>query len=372
MIKNELHYQIAVGLLDGIGVRTAKNLIAHFGGVEPIFELPIKKLGKEIPGFSKQRLMSLNRTEALRKAEDQLNFILKYDLGAHFYLDESYPYRLKNCVDAPIVLFTKGNFNLNPVRTVAVVGTRQATDYGKRITEELIAQLVPYGVQVVSGLAFGVDGIAHRAALNNGLPTLGVLAHGLDRLYPSQHKSIVNKMLDNEGGLITEFLVGTNPDRENFPKRNRIVAGMTDATIVIESGKSGGSMITANLANDYNRDVFAYPGSVFQPFSAGCNQLIGQHKAHLVTEPKQIVEMLGWKLTSKKEKKGVVQRKLFPDLNLDETEIVEVLQKNEMLSIDQLSDFLKKKVSQLNMHLLNLELIGVVASLPGKNYKIVQ
>jgi len=368
MMKNTLHYQIAIGFLDGVGIRTAKNLIAHFGSIEPIFDLPLKELMKEVPGFSKERIRKLNRSEALRKAEDQLDFTLKYNLGAHYYLDENYPERLKNCCDAPIVLFSKGNFDLNPARCVAVVGTRKVTDYGKRIAEELIEELAPFGVQVVSGLAFGVDSLAHRYALKQGLSTVGVLGHGLDRLYPAQHKELAHKMVAEDGGLLSEFVVGTNPDRENFPKRNRIVAGMTDATIVVESGSKGGSLITAHLANDYSRDVFAYPGNIFHAYSEGCNSLIANDKAHLVSRPAQIIEMLNWRLTDKKP----VQRQFFVDLTEEEENVVNILKDKNIASIDQLSGILQQKVSQLSSCLLNLELVGIVASLPGKNYKLVQ
>lgn len=368
MMKNTLHYQIAIGFLNGVGIRTAKNLIAQFGGIEPIFELSLKELVKELPGISRDRIRNLNRSEALKKAEDQLNFVLKYNLGTHYYLDENYPERLKNCCDAPIVLFSKGNFDLNPARCVAIVGTRKVTDYGRRITEQLIEELTPYGVQVVSGLAFGVDSLAHRYALKQNLSTIGVLGHGLDRLYPAQHRELAQKMIDQNGGLLSEFVVGTNPDRENFPKRNRIVAGMTDATIVVESGPKGGSLITAHLANDYNRDVFAYPGNVFQMYSEGCNDLIANDKAHLVSRPAQIIEMLGWKSVTKYP----VQRKMFLNLSEEEKSVVDILKDKSTVSIDQLSGLLQQKVSKLSTCLLNLELVGIVTSLPGKNYKLVQ
>jgi DNA processing protein len=224
----ELHQSIALTLLDGIGPKNAKTLVAYLGGVDALFETrSFKKIA--IPGFSPERLKALNRKEALTKAEKEIAFIEKNKVNTYFYLDKDYPHRLKNCIDAPLMLYSFGKAESNPAKTISIVGTRNVTTYGHVIVEELIAALIPYNVQVVSGLAYGVDILTHRACLKHGLSTVGVLGHGLDRIYPSHHRATAKKMLSTNGGLYTEFPSGTNPDRENFPRRNRIVAGMTDA-----------------------------------------------------------------------------------------------------------------------------------------------
>lgn len=365
METTKLHQSIALTFLDGIGPKNAKSLIAYLGGVEALFETrSFKKL--DIPGFSATRLKSLNRKEALLKAEKELAFIEKNKVKTHFYLDKDYPHRLKNCLDAPLMLYSFGDANPNPAKTISVVGTRNISTYGHVIVEELIASLVPYDVQVVSGLAYGVDILTHRACLKHGISTIGVLGHGLDRIYPQQHRPTAIKMMTSNGGLLTEFPSKTNPDKENFPKRNRIVAGMTDATIVVESSIKGGSLITANLANDYNRDVFAYPGNVFNDYSKGCNALIANNKAHLVTSGKDIINLLGWEIASPES----AQKQLFNDLSADEKLIMKELVDFPEISIDVLSIKLKKPTSWLSSTLLTLELQGLVMCLPGKKYRV--
>lgn len=366
MITTELHHQVALTLLEGIGPKSAKSLIAYLGDVNAIFKEK-KNLRTTIPGFSKERFRKLNTTKALLEAEKVLEFIDKNNIHTSFFLDKDYPYRLKECADSPTLLYAKGNFELNPKRTIAVVGTRNMTSYGKKLIRELISSLQPYNVQVVSGLAYGVDIYAHRCCLEFGIPTVGVLGHGLDRIYPFQHKSAAEKMIENDGGLLTEFPNGTNPDRENFPKRNRVVAGMTDATIIIESGEKGGSLITAHLANDYSRDVFAYPGNVDNPYSKGSNALIANDKAHLVTSSKDITKLLEWELNATAKP---IQTNLFHQLNGDEKKIVKLLREFEKVSLDVLSVKLKTPVSRLSGLLLNLELKGIVLTLPGKKYTL--
>lgn len=365
METTELHYCIALTLLAGIGPRSAKLLISHYGDPEDFFN--DKKLHKNsVPGFSKMRLKTLNRTEALLKAEKHVDFILKNKITPVFYKSKNYPSRLKNCIDAPLLLYSKGDFETNPNRCIAVVGTRNATPYGKKIVEELIQDLQPVNVQVVSGMAYGIDVLTHKACLKYSVPTVGVLGHGLDRIYPAQHKSVAKKMIASDGGLLTEFLEGTLPERENFPMRNRIVAGMTDATIVIESGKKGGSLITANLANDYNRDVFAFPGNIDSPFSEGCNNLIANDKAHLITSAEQIIDVMGWK----HQLKTAVQTQLFPELKPEEKQVVELLKEVKELSVDNIANKLKKPVSVLNSILLGLELQGLICAIPGNKFKL--
>lgn len=365
MNTTKLHYSIALSLLDGIGPRIAKTLVSQYGEAEAFFNE--KKLtNTTIPGFSKKRLKELDKTKALLKADEQVNYILKNGVKTYYFKHDNYPHRLKNCIDAPIILYVKGGFTMNPNRVIAVVGTRQVTDYGKELINQLIIDLKPFAIQVVSGLAYGVDVLTHKACLKEGIETVGVLGHGLDRLYPSQHQNVASRMVSTNGGLLTEFVTGTNPDRENFPKRNRIVAGMTDATVVIESGSKGGSLITANLANDYSRDVFAFPGNITSEFSAGCNSLIANNKAHLITGAQDIVNMLGWN----HQLKATIQTQLFHDLAPDEKEVVALLKTENEMSIDLLSAKLKKPVSKLSSMLLGLEIQGIVAARPGSKFKL--
>jgi DNA processing protein len=362
----ELHHQVALTLLEGVGPKSAKSLIAYLGHVDAIFKEK-KNLRTSIPGFSKERFRHLNTAKALLEAEKVVDFVIKNNLQTTFFLDSDYPYRLKECPDSPILLYGIGNYELNPKRTIAIVGTRNMTSYGKKLVRELISSLQPYNVQVVSGLAYGVDVYTHRCCLEFNIQTVGVMGHGLDRIYPFQHRGTAEKMIENNGGLLSEFPNGTKPDRENFPKRNRIVAGMTDATIIVESGEKGGSLITAYLANDYSRDVYAFPGNVDNTYSKGCNSLIANDKAHLVTSSKDIIKMLEWE-TKTKEKP--IQMNLFQQLTGDEKKVVKLLKEYDKISLDVLSVKLKTPVSRLSGLLLGLELSGIVLTLPGKKYML--
>lgn len=266
------------------------------------------------------------------------------------------------------MLYYKGNADLNAARVIAIIGTRTNTEYGKQVTEKLVKELETENVLLVSGLAFGVDGIAHKAALKNNLSTVGVLAHGLDSIYPTQHASLAKEII-KQGGLLTEFTSTTKPDKHNFPTRNRVVAGMSDATIVIETGIKGGSMITAELANGYNRDVFAFPGKTTDIKSAGCNYLIKNNKAMLLTDAQQLIQIMGWE--EKKKKPLKQQRELFIRLTDDEKIIVDILKEKETVAIDELN--LKSNLSSTAVAAaaLSLELQNVIASMPGKMYKLL-
>lgn len=367
MINNQLNRQIALTLLDGIGYRNAKLLLAYLGSEEKIFDEKLN-LTTKVPGLKKERFRKLNRKEALEKADIIRKFNQKHHINTMFYTDRNYPRRLKECSDSPVLLYYKGDIDFNPRKSIAIVGTRNMTSYGKQILNEFIATIAPYNVQVVSGLALGVDGYAHEKCIEHGVSTIGVLGHGLDRIYPSQHKQLAQSMIQTKGcGLITEFTHNTLPDRENFPQRNRIVAGMTDATIVIESGAKGGSLITAHLANDYNREVFAFPGDIHRPYSKGCNHLIAKNKAHLITCGKDFIQLMGWK---KEEEEVGNQIDLFAGLQGDEKKIAKIIKEFEKISIDVLSLKLKKPIGVLSSALLSLELKGVIMSLPGKNYTL--
>lgn len=367
MQKSQIHLQIALTFLYGIGPKKTSLLLSKLGSLDAVFESKYKHI-QEITGIGETVLKKIKREAALKKADEQLNFIERNNINTHFYLDNNYPRRLKQCDDAPILLYSKGNFDPNPSRVISIVGTRSATDYGKGLCEELISSITNSGIQVISGMAYGIDICAHQLCVKHNIQTIGVLGHGLDRIYPSIHQFTAEQMFLN-GGLMTEFIPGTNPDRENFPMRNRIVAGMADATIVIESKKNGGSLITADLANDYNRDVFAFPGNVGQIHSAGCNLLIQKQQAHLLLNGKDFLKQMNW--DSLKENKTGAQRVCFIELSDQEKEICALLDQTNGEHIDVISLRTKKPVSIINVELFHLEMKGVIKALPGKKYCLI-
>lgn len=356
--------EIALTLLPNFGPRKVRTILQYFD-VEEFFSVTKKRL-KEIPGIGEKTLIHLNRNEAIQKAKDYVNYFGKNEISSVFYQSDEFPYRLNQCEDAPILLFKKGKIHYNQPKVISIVGTRNATSYGKRCIDEFLAGLIDQNVLVVSGLAYGIDVYAHQKCIELGIQTVGVLGHGLDRIYPAIHKSIAEKMLLN-GGLISEFLPGTLPDREHFPMRNRIVAGMCDATIVVESGLKGGSMITAELANDYSRDVFAFPGNVESDYSKGCNLLIKNQKAHLITCSKDFIKWMNW---GDKNEKVLIQKSLFPNLTKEEQFILDIIQTKKEISLDVLSLKTEMNSSKLCGLLLKLELEGIVQQLPGLRYKI--
>lgn len=368
-MNNQLLHNIAITCLPNIGAITAKKLIAYCGSAEKVFSEKKTALEK-IPGIGKMNVQHIfsNKKVALEMAEKELKFIEKNKIVPFFFLDEAYPKRLTHCEDSPIVLYTKGNINLNAEKVISVVGTRNATDYGKEFCEKLIADLTPHQPLIVSGLAFGIDICAHKVAMQHQLPTVAALAHGLDRIYPNQHGIIAKQMQEN-GGIISEFKHKTNPDRENFPKRNRIVAGIADLTIVVESSKKGGSLITADLANQYNRDVFALPGRLNDEYSEGCNWLIKTNKAALIQSAKDIEYIMGWQATT--DKKIASQTKLFVELSDEEKTIANVLSATDKMAIDNIALKAEFPMSKTAALLLSLEFNGVVKSYPGKMYKLV-
>lgn len=362
----DLQQQIALTLLKGAGKKKVRLLLSNVGSVDAFFKEKKYKLLK-INGLGKSFIDQLNREEALATAEKHVLELLKKPFQAHFFQDDDFPQRLNQCEDAPLLLFSQGNMDLNAPRVVSIVGTRNATEYGKSICNELLHTFVGKNIVVVSGLAYGIDIYVHQLCVKLGIPTIGVLGHGLDRLYPSTHKQTAKAMQLN-GGLLTEFLPGTNPDRVNFPMRNRIVAGMCDATIVVESGEKGGSLITAELANDYARDVFAFPGDIGREYSIGCNKLIQQNRAHLITSSADFFRLMDW---NEVVKKAPEQPKLFEfDLSTEELKILQILRDKESESIDLLALKMDISVSRLSGILLNLEFEGLVKSLPGKRYRL--
>ncbi len=363
--KPLLLHQIGITLIPGVGDINGRKLISHCGGVEAVFKERKEALLK-IPGIGSATVNSIISQSVLKRAEEEIAFIEKHNISSLFYLDKSYPRRLGHCADAPMMVYYKGSADLNSQKVVSIVGTRMATDYGRRICNEIIEELATINVLVVSGLAYGIDTCAHKAALKNDIDTIGVLAHGLDRLYPADNRKLAKEM-GSQGGLLTEFMSKTNPDRENFPKRNRVVAGLADAVIVIESAARGGALITAGIANSYNRDVFAVPGKLNDKYSEGCNMLVKTNRAALIQSAADVILMMQWQPESKKPSK---QRKLFVELSADEEIIVEILKEKQGVHIDNIvmkSGFTGSKIAAL---LLNLEFEGVVSCLPGKMYRL--
>lgn len=366
-MDNDLLYQVALTLVPNIGNVHAKALVNIYGDAASIFRAKKKEL-ENIEGIGTVRAGSIKAFDNFKSSEDELAFVEKYRITPLFITDKNYPQRLLNCYDSPVLLYYRGNADLNHHKIISIVGTRNNTDYGKTVCEKLIEDLAGENILVVSGLAFGIDTIAHKAALKNNLPTTGVLAHGLDRIYPSQNKSLAKQMTEF-GGLLTEFISKTDPDKQNFPKRNRIVAGMCDAVVVIETGKKGGSLITAELGNNYNKDVFAIPGRVSDSKSEGCNYLIKNNKAALINNADDLLEMMNWKPLAKPAVKK--QRELFIELSDDEKTIFDILQQKEDAHIDELYFKSNLSSSAVAAALLMLEMQGIVASIPGKLYKIV-
>ncbi len=365
-MPEKFKYKIALTLIPNIGDILAKRLVAYCGSAEAVFEEKKSSLEK-IPGIGSSLSYEVINHNIFQRAEDEIKFIIKNNITPLFYLDSNYPKRLTYCEDSPVMLYYKGNANLNSEKIISIVGTREATDYGKRICEKLIADLAIQNVLIVSGLAYGIDICAHKSAIDNKLATVCTLAHGLDRIYPAVHQSTAQKMLEN-GGWLTDFTSKIIPSRENFPRRNRIVAGISDATIVIESKKSGGSLITADIANSYNRDVFAFPGRIDDVCSEGCNNIIKQNKAALIQSAADLVYILGWEQT--KNIKAPQQKKLFLELSSDEELIVNVLKEKDSVTIDDLCFVSKLPMSKVSALLLTLEFSGIVKSFPGKAYRL--
>ncbi|MBS1745370.1 MAG: DNA-protecting protein DprA [Bacteroidetes bacterium] len=365
-MDKDLLYQIALTLVPNLGCVPVKSLVSFFGNAEAVFKAKKRDLSA-IDQIGTIKAESIKSFDNFIAAEDEIKFIEKYKIHPLFITSDDYPKRLLNCYDPPALLYYRGNADLNESKIISVIGTRANTDYGKQITEQLITDLSVMKVLVVSGLAYGIDAIAHKSALQNDLDTIGILAHGLHTIYPHHHKSLAKEMILH-GGLLTEFRNGTKPDKFNFPSRNRIVAGMSDATIVIETAIKGGSMITAELANNYNRDVFALPGKITDSKSAGCNYLIQNNKAILFTDSKDLMENLGWHEKKFSRKK---QRELFIELSDDEKIIIKMLQQKDAVHIDEINLGCNLSSSAIAAAILNLELQNVITSLPGKMYKLL-
>ena len=367
MNDTELLHLLALLKVDGVGDIVAKKLLNHFSTAENIFKAKANQL-ESIDGIGRVLIKNLKDKTVFNLAEAELKFIKENNINCLFYQDEKYPDRLKHCIDGPILLFTSGTIDFKNRKVISIVGTREITSYGTEFCKKFIEDLAPLNPIIVSGFAYGVDIVAHKVAMDLGLQTIGVVAHGLNQVYPKVHKKYVAKMEQN-GGFMTEFWSNSNPEKENFVKRNRIVAGISEATIVIESAEKGGSLITANLANDYNRDVFAVPGRTSDKFSQGCNNLIKTQKAHLLTSAADLIYILNWEL--KQDETKVIQKQLFVSLENDEQKIYDYLQKNGKQLLDVIALDCDFPVFRISSILLNMELKGVVRPLPGKLFEAV-
>ena len=360
---SELLYKIALTLIPQVGPVLARTLVSYCGSPRAVFEASKRELLK-VPGIGAHLASNILKQEALARAEQELQFIDEHGIKALFYLDEHYPRRLQPYADSPVVLYYKGEAALNAERIVAIVGTRRPTAHGMRACEELVEGLMPYGVTIVSGLAYGIDVAAHRKCVELGIPTIGVLGHGLKYIYPPTHYNVAQAMIA-KGGVLSEFPGSTEPEREHFPMRNRIIAGLCDALIVVETARKGGSMISAEIANNYNKDVFAIPGRVRDPYSEGCNFLIKAHRAALIESAADIAYVMRWdELDSAK----VIQQQLFVEMTEAEKSIVDLLAQKGEVSIDHLAAASGKANSELASLLLELEFKGMVRTLPGKRY----
>jgi DNA processing protein len=365
MDHQEQIYRIGITLIPGVGDVLAKKLIAYCGSPEAVFSESKNNLIK-IPDIGLKTARAITTQQVLHIAEKEVKYITQNNIKPLYFLERDYPYRLKQCEDGPVMLYSKGNISFNTAKVISVVGTRQATQYGKSICQKLVEGLKSHKLLVISGLAYGIDIQAHKTALANQVSTVGVVAHGLNMIYPSSHHNIAEKMMEN-GGLVTEFISGTNPEKENFPKRNRIIAGLSDAVLVIESAKKGGGLITADIANSYNREVLAVPGNAESTYSAGCNWLIKTNRAALVENTSDMEYLMGWE----KEKRNAVPTHAIPyhELSEDEKTMMDLLSVGKT-NIDEL--FLQSKLSssQVSATLLNLEFAGFIKSLPGKVYQL--
>ena len=370
MTQSELYHTLALMQVEGVGDVIAKKLIQYCGNAQEVFASKKAHLQK-IDGIGSVVINNLQNKSIFSKAETELQFIAKENIFTTSFQEENYPDKLKHCYDSPVLLFQAGNIDIQNQRIISIVGTRQITTYGMEFTKKLIEEIAPLNPIIVSGFAYGVDIYAHQIAMDCGLQTIGVLAHGLNQIYPKTHKKHMAKMEQN-GGFLTEFWSNSNPDKENFIKRNRIVAGISEATIVIESAERGGSLVTANLANDYNREVFAVPGRTTDKFSQGCNNLIKTQRANLLTSAADLLYILNWEIASqaRNEKKGI-QKQLFISLTEEEQTVFDYLQKTgkEMMDIIALEcDFPIYRISSI---LLNMELKGIIRPLPGKMFEAI-
>jgi DNA processing protein len=374
-MQKELLYQLALARIPGIGPVYTRRLLHHFGEASAIFHTPKPTLEK-VFGLGSKRAQHIALFKAFPEVEKEYAFLEKYSIRPLFITDKDYPHRLLRCPDAPILLFFKGHADLNASKAIAIVGTRSPSEYGRQVTERLIRDMAPFrDTLIISGLAYGIDAITHHAALKAHLPTIGVLGHGLDQIYPREHTRLAKDML-KEGGLLTKFNIGTAPDTYNFPIRNRIVAGISDAVIVIETRTRGGSLLTVENALTYHRKVFAIPGRIGDERSSGCNALIREGNARLLTDASQLLKEMGWEGTSATS--GPAQGSLFaspekiPGLTDNEQALLQLFNEKKTLTLMDIHTQCPQPPDVLPITLLNLELMGHISSLPGKTYRLIE
>nr|WP_299343405.1 DNA-processing protein DprA [Allomuricauda sp.] len=368
MTEREQIDALRLQVIPNIGNINAKKLIAHCGSPSAVFKDKVHHLLK-IDGIGRHTINGLFNKIYLDQAEEEYLYCARNNIRPTYFIDKDYPEYLKHCIDGPIVLFQKGNINLKNRNVISVVGTRNITSNGMAFCEQFIAEIAPLNPIIVSGFAYGVDIAIHKASMEHGLQTVACMAHGLNQVYPKVHKRYSEAVMAN-GGFVTEFWSGGNPDRENFLKRNRIIAGMSEATVVVESAEKGGSLVTADLANGYNREVFAVPGRYSDKYSRGCNDLIKRQKAHLLTSAAELIYLLGWELHEKKETPAL-QRQLFVELDEMEKTIYDYLQHNGKQQLDTVALECKMPVFKVSSTLLEMEMKGVVRPLPGKLFEAV-
>lgn len=364
-MQNELFYLLALMRTEGVGDISAKKMLSYFGSAQNIFSASAADLAAS--KINKKALSYILKKSSFDKAEKEVLFIEKEQIRTYYYQEESYPEKLKHCPDAPVLLFSSGDTDIKNKKILSIVGTRKITGYGSSFCKKLIEDLAVFDPVIISGFALGVDICAHLAAFDNNLKTVGVLAHGLNRIYPPSHKKYVNKIEQN-GGFLTEFWSDSIPDKENFVRRNRIVAGISDATIVIESAIKGGSLITANLANDYSREVFAVPGKTTDIYSQGCNHLIKTQRANLLTSAQDLIYMLNWDIVPNKPK--VTQKELFVSLDENQQKIYDYLLKNQKEQLDTIAKECNIPVFKVASILFDMELKGIIRPLPGKMFEL--
>ena len=367
MTENDLLYILALQKAARIGDTTAKKLINHCGSAEAVLKEKKQNLLK-IDGIGSVTISDLFNGNHIEAAEEELKFIKAENIKCHYFTSETYPEKLKHCIDSPILLFEAGNINLNKKHIISVVGARKITTNGIAFCEKLVEELAIYNPVIVSGFAYGTDITAQKAAIKHKLQTIGCLAHGLNQIYPKTHKKYMAEV-ENNGGFYTDFWSSDPFDRNNFLKRNRIIAGISEATIVIESAEKGGSLVTADIANSYNRDVFAVPGRTTDSQSTGCNNLIKQQKAHLLSTPLDIPYMLNWQLED--NQKPAVQKQLFVELDDNEKVIYNYLKENDKQLLDVIALKCNMPTYKLAGLLLNMELKGMIRPLPGKLFEVL-
>lgn len=364
-IDEELFYQLALTFVPDVGAKTGRILYDYFGTATDIFKAKLQEV-KAIAGIDEKRSKGFRDPEVLKKTQDELAIAEKHGINILSYKNGNYPSRLAQCIDSPLVLYYRGNANLDAKKIVAIVGTRKSTDYGQRLVDELVEGLQSQeDIIIISGLAAGIDTIAHKKSLDLHIPTVGVLGHGLDRMYPVGNKKLAKEMIEN-GGLLTEFPFDTVPDKGKFPMRNRVVAGLADVTVIVESAISGGALITGRMANGYNRDVAAYPGRVHDSRSAGCNKLIRTNMASMITCADDLLDLMNWKSNRPKP----VQKELFISLSPEEQTLIDIIQSKDQVHADELYNLTNFNSSQLAATLLGLEMQNLIKTLPGKYYRM--